>query len=431
MTSGWMRRTARTVAAAAAVGVLLAPTAVGWPAAATPLPPTPVTDHCPYRVGTPPAVDTSEVVAPGARTPTALPVPSPAVGGDRLAACGVVADPAAGPLPAGLTSAGWLIADLDNGRVVAAKDPHGRYRPASTIKLLLALVALRDLDLGSVVEPTVEDWSTEGDSCGMGPRGHYTVRDLITGLLMVSGNDCANALSRELGGHDVTLTKMNALANDLGAHDTRAATPSGLDAPGMSSSPYDLALIFRNAMGNSTFREMIALSTFRFPGYPARPDIPGDKPHPAYDMYTSNRLLLDGYPGALGGKTGYTDDARKTFVGAAQRNGRTVLIVQMYGLSVEGDMYWDQAKSMLEYGFGAPATTSVGALINPAAATSRPDTSPPTTPTTTAAPNAGHNTRTAGSGADHSTSMRVLVGLIAALAAVGLLIAGLRLFGRR
>ncbi len=290
--------------------------------------------------------------------------------------------------------------------------------------MLLALIVLDELDLDATVVPTAEDWSTEGDSCGMGPGGHYSVRDLLTGLLMVSGNDCANALARELGGVETTLEKMNERARELGAADTRAASPSGLDAAGMSSSPYDLALIYREAMAQETFRELITKPTFRFPGYPRRPDVPGDKDHPAYDMYSSNRLLVDGYPGMLGGKTGYTDDARKTYVGAAERDGRRILVVQMYGLSVEGDMYWDQAREMFEYGFRADPNISVGRLVESsgeAVETTAPH----------AASSADSHLASTGSDAASPISVRILIGLLAALAAVVLLLVGLRLFGRR
>ncbi|GEE01973.1 D-alanyl-D-alanine carboxypeptidase [Gordonia spumicola] len=320
------------------------------------------TDACPFRVHTPKPIDESEVVQPGHPTPTPLPVPTPAAGGARLAACGVVSDPKAGATPTDLTSSGWLIADLDTGDVIAAKDPHGRYRPASTIKTLLALTSLKELDLDTVVTGTTDDYGIEGDACGIGPDGTYTVRELLTGLLMVSGNDCANALARQLGGREQALTKMNAVATSIGATDTRAASPSGLDAPGMSTSPFDLALIFREAMQNADFRHMISLKEAHFPGYPALKDVPGDKAHPGYTMATSNSLLRDGYPGMLGGKTGFTDDACKTFVGAVERDGRRLLIVQMAGLSVAGNMYVDQARRMLDYGFAAPAGTTVGSL---------------------------------------------------------------------
>lgn len=406
-----------------------APLASASPGTVAPTPAitTPVTDHCPHRIHTPPPVDTSEIVAPGETTPTPLPVPDKPVGGPRLGSCGVVADPALGPVPTRLTSAAWLIADLDSGEIIAAKDPHGRYRPASTIKILLALVALDELNLDTVVEPQPEDWAAEGDSCGMGPGGHYTTRDLLTGLIVVSGNDCAHALARELGGVPATLAKMNAKAKELHADDTRAATPSGLDAAGMSSSPYDLAILFRTAMGDSTFREMIGLRTFRFPGYPKRPDVPGDKDHPAYLMQTSNHLLLEQDPGMLGGKTGYTDDAKKTFVGAAERDGRRIVIVQMFGLTLETDSYWDQARSMFDYGFRAPRGTSLGTLVT--GTTDRPSASTGHAPTTETL--AAQHTSTTGTDDPTPWSVRILIGLVAALVALLLLLAGMRLVGKR
>ena len=352
-----------------AVGGTLLPAAASADPGSAPtptvlLPTGTVPAECPHEIHTPPAVDDSETVAPGETTPTPLPVPDPPVGGERLGECAIVADPAAGPLPADLTSQGWLIADLDTGAVIAARDPHGRYRPASTIKVLLALVALEELDLDTPIEATANDWSMEGDACGVGPGGQYTTRDIVTGLLVVSGNDCANMLARELGGYDETLAKMNAKAEALGALDTRAASPSGLDAAGMSTSPYDLAVIFRAGMENDEFAAMIGLSSYQFPGYPARKDVPGDEDHPGYLMGTSNTLLRDGVPGmtVLGGKTGYTDDALKTFVGAFEKDGRKLLIVQMFGLTEGDNSYHDQAVRMLEYGFAADPSIAVGSL---------------------------------------------------------------------
>ncbi|GAA1481757.1 D-alanyl-D-alanine carboxypeptidase family protein [Gordonia sinesedis] len=411
------------------------------PAAAAPAPPpgaTPVTDHCPHKVGTPPAVDTSEAVAPGESVPPPLPVHSPPVGGESLGGCGVVADPAAGPVPSRLTSAAWLVADMDTGRVIAAKDPHGRYRPASTIKVLLAEIALAELRLDDPVVPTADDWTAESDSCGMGPGGRYTVRDMLTGLLVVSGNDCAHALARQLGGVEETVDKMNARARALQAFDTRAATPSGLDAPGMSTSPYDLALLFRSAMQDPEFRRIIALPRYRFPGYPRRADVPGDTDHPAYDMQTSNQLLLTGYPGMLGGKTGYTDDALKTFVGAARRDGRTVLIVQMYGLSTTDDNYWSQAESLFDYGFRAASGIEVGRLAGAgtgSSATGGAGSAMTTGPRAATPGDANRSDVRIGAPGDTdrttSWSIRIVIGLVAALVAVLLLAAALRLAAKR
>lgn len=382
-------------------------------------PTTPPTDHCPHRSATPPAVDTSEVPKPGATTPA----PTPADAAGRWTATIHLRRRRRrwnGPTPARLTSAAWLVADLGTGDILAAKDPHGRYRPASTIKVLLALVALDELHLDAPVSVHRAEYETEGDSCGTGPRGHYTNRDMVTGLLMASGNDCAMVIARQLGGVEATLGKMNARAKDLGALDTRAASPSGLDAPGMSTSAYDLAVIFRAAMANPTFREIIGTRQYRFPGYPPRPEIPGDPDHPAYEMVTSNNLLAERFPGVLGGKTGYTDDALKTYVGAARVGSREVLIVQLYGLSTESSSYWAQAKDLFRWGGRAPRGATVGTLAGRQAAD---PATPPRVPV--AAPASPAPAESSGL-FDNS----LVLGLIAALVVGGLGFLGIRTLSR-
>ncbi|WP_019202483.1 D-alanyl-D-alanine carboxypeptidase family protein [Tsukamurella sp. 1534] len=375
--------TARALRAVAAVGLLGALAAPGAATAAPTPPPTPVpavhtlvTDGCPHKQAPPPPVDESEVPKPGQAAPSPLPVPDPPVGGEKLGRCGVVAPDGAPPAPPGIDSAGWLIADATDGTVVAAKDPHGRYRPASTIKLLLAQVALRDLDLSTVVEGTQEDTDQEGDAAGIEPGGRYTVEDLLKGLLLISGNDAAHALARQLGGVDAAVGRMNDLAESLGARDTRAATPSGLDAPGMSSSPYDLALILRAALKDDRFVRIASTKQITFPGHPPVPTTappqplpPGATPPPPptsvapYPILNENRLLTD-FPGAVAGKNGYTDDAKKTFVGAVDRDGHRYVIVQMFGLTQAGNTYWDQYRRLLDYGV-ALRGKSVGTLVEP------------------------------------------------------------------
>lgn len=348
---------------------------VGVPAGAHPLrgepaPPvtsapytTPNTDSCPHRDVPPPAIDLSEVPAPGQSAPRPLPVPSAPVGGDRLGACGTITAAAAPPLPADISATSWVLSDLDTGEVLAAKDPHGRYRPASTIKMLLALVALHELDLATTIVATADDASVEGSAVGLGKGGIYTNRQLLQGLVMASGNDAAHALAAQLGGDAATVRKMNDLAHDLGALDTRTATPSGLDGPGMSCSAYDLALIYRAAMRNATFAELIHTETVPFPGFPRNPDIPGDEDHPGFVLANDNKLLYN-YEGALGGKTGYTDDARQTFVGGADRGGRR-LAVTLMAADVLPIRPWEQATRLLDHGFALPAGTTVGRLVEP------------------------------------------------------------------
>jgi D-alanyl-D-alanine carboxypeptidase (penicillin-binding protein 5/6) len=256
------------------------------------------------------------------------------------------------PIPDGPAQT-WIVADLDTGQVLAGRDQNVMHPPASTIKVLLALVALDQLGLDSTVVADVADTQVECNCVGIKPGITYTARQLLDGLLLVSGNDAANTLAHMLGGADATVAKMNAKAASLGATDTHAATPSGLDGPGGSgeSTAHDLALIFKAAMDSPVFAQITAEPSAMFP------TDHGDQPILNQDE------LLARYPGAIGGKTGFTDAARKTFVGAAARGNRRLVIAMMYGLvKTGGPSYWDQAASLFDWGFGLNPQSSIGSL---------------------------------------------------------------------
>jgi D-alanyl-D-alanine carboxypeptidase (penicillin-binding protein 5/6) len=256
------------------------------------------------------------------------------------------------PVPDGPAQT-WIVADLDSGQVLAGRDQNAVHPPASTIKVLLALVALDDLDLNSTVVADVADTQVECNCVGVKPGHTYTARQLLDGLLLVSGNDAANTLAQMLGGQDVAVGKMNAKAAAIGAANTFAATPSGLDGPGGpgASTAHDLAVIFRAAMGNPVLAQITSEPSAMFPADN------GDQPIVNQDE------LLARYPGAIGGKTGFTNAARKTFVGAAARGGRRLVIAMMYGLVQHGGpTYWDQAASLFDWGFALNPQASIGSL---------------------------------------------------------------------
>src|SRR5690349_3649897 len=154
----------------------------------------PDTPACPYRETTPPAVDSSEVPEAG-DPPAPLPVPAKPLGGDALSGCGIITAAGTPPVPGDVSAEAWVVADLDSGDVIAARDPHGRHRPASIIKVLVATAALNELNLNKLVAGTQEDANSEGTRVGVGPGGQYTINDLLHGLLMHSGNDAAHALA--------------------------------------------------------------------------------------------------------------------------------------------------------------------------------------------------------------------------------------------
>ena len=170
---------------------------------------------CPPQLAPPPPVDASEVPKPGTVAPPPMSMPDSPVGGARMGECGLVLPQGAPDPPAGINAMSWVIADADSGEVLAAKDPHARNRPASTLKLLTALLAVDQLPLDRVVVGTQVDADQDGSRVGIGPGGHYTVRQLLTGLLLVSGNDAAHALAEQLGGVAATVTQMNTLAAKL------------------------------------------------------------------------------------------------------------------------------------------------------------------------------------------------------------------------
>ncbi|MFJ1761989.1 D-alanyl-D-alanine carboxypeptidase family protein [Amycolatopsis sp. NPDC088138] len=316
--------------------------AMGTPVLAAAAPPQGA--QCANHQAPPPAVDTSEKPAPGRVAPAPLPVPQAPVGGPRLAECGLITPNGALNPPEGNTAASWVVQDLDTGAVIAAKDPHARQRPASLIKTLLALVVVTQLKPEQVLVATKEDAEQECTCVGIVAGGSYTVDQLLHGLLMHSGNDVAHAFATALGGVDATVTKMNALAARIGALDTRAATPSGLDGPGMSTSAYDLSLIFHYAMKQPEFAKTVATKDFEIPPVGGKPAIP---------VYNDNKLL-GVYPGFLGGKTGFTDDARHTYVGAAQQKGKRLAVV-MLRAEQKPTKVVDQAGKLLDYGFALEA----------------------------------------------------------------------------
>ena len=273
------------------------------------------------------------------------------VGGPRLGSAGIVVGAGSPTLPA-TVAAGWLVADLDTGDVLGGKNPHGRFAPASTLKALTALTLIPRLDVHREVTPTYDDVNADGSRVGLVESVPYPVSQLFTAMLVVSGNDAANTLATANGGVPATVAQMNARARQLQAYDTFAATPNGLDAPGQRSSPYDLALIARAAMDLPDFRHYVATKHSRIRGL-----------HGKTIAISSHDKLLYNYPGAIGIKNGFTVAARATFIGAATRNGHTLVVTLMH----TAPRYWPEAAALLDWGFAAEkaGATPVGTLVGP------------------------------------------------------------------
>ncbi len=301
----------------------------------------PDTKDCPNRLRPPKAETTSEQVAPGSSSPTPLPTVD-----NEFGSCDVVK--AKGFEVPETNASAWMVFNLDNGEVIATKDPHGRYRPASLIKVMLAMVALDELKLKDTYTATSEDTSMEGSAVGLIPGESYTNEQLIYGLLLSSGNDAAHALAQELGGDKATLKKVNDLAQEWGMKDTYIADYSGLDKAGMSTSARDLSVAYYNAWQNKTFAKMISTDYVEFPAGAGT----------TFEVWNDNGLLLNDED-ALGGKTGYTDDAHHTFVGAKDEDGTRIAAV-LLDSTIDAGRAWEQAQALINAGY--IATGDVGSL---------------------------------------------------------------------
>ena len=326
----------------------------------------------PAVAGVAAAVSAASLLLAGS-SPAVATTPRPVVGGEQLAARTVVTDlPDGVPAPPKFTAAGWVLADLDTGAVIAARNAHGRYLPASTLKTLTVLTVMPQLDPAAVVHATNEDL-VEGTQVGLDPKSTYTVQQLLQGTMLSSGNDTATALARIAGGAGgvpATVAAMQANAQRLGAFDTVVKNPSGLDAPAQLSSAYDLALVARAAMAMPDLRALVATKHGKFPGK----QLPGKK-RKSYQISNHNTFLFN-YDGATGVKNGYTVAARWTAIATATRGGHTYVLTAMR----RGESSWRPQAAMFDWAFryGARARP-VGELVTPeqvaaeaAAATAKP-----------------------------------------------------------
>jgi D-alanyl-D-alanine carboxypeptidase (penicillin-binding protein 5/6) len=303
----------------------------------------------------------------------------PTIGGPLLAGNGLSVPIGSPPLPPTLAATSWLVADIDSGEVLGACGAHRYAVPASVQKLLLLATVLPKLNPADVITVIAEDFNFEPGSSAVGlvNGGTYTIEDLYLGLILNSGNDTAQTLARLGGGSRGvagTLADMNAEARRLGAWDTHAETPSGLDGPGQVTSAYDMALIFRACFAHENFRRYLMTRTARMPPQPPR--LPE-----GFAIQSDNQLLLQ-YPGALGGKTGYTNLARHTFVGAAERNGRR-LVATVLGAEIRPQRAWQQTATLLDWGFALAKDASVGHLVAPGEAEKLTEPTPSPSPAVT------------------------------------------------
>ena len=243
----------------------------------------------------------------------------------------------AGTTPIRITATAAILVDGRSGQVLYSRNPHLIWPPASTTKIMTALVAVQSTPLDTLItiSPQVARFR-DGSVVGLPQGARIPLRDLLYALLLPSGNDVALAIAEGTAGTvQAFVARMNAEAQRIGATQTHFGSPHGLYTPDNYTTAYDLTVITRAAMRNPTIAEIVRTKrwTFQPAGYARRV------------LYNHNKLLSR-YPGADGVKTGYVGEAGLTFVASATHGGWRLIAVVLH----TRDMYGDSAR-LLSYGF--------------------------------------------------------------------------------
>jgi D-alanyl-D-alanine carboxypeptidase (penicillin-binding protein 5/6) len=305
------------------------------------------------------------IAAPAAAASPSPAAIGPVIGGAQLSGRGVLVNYPSGAIPRlpKIKASAWVIADAGTGQVLAAKDPHGWYRPASTLKVLTAISLIPALNPNATVVASKQATTVSPNIVGL-MRGHsYKVSDLFTALLTISANDAAMALAQATGSLSQGMAVINAEARHLQADDTVAVTPNGLDAPGQHTSAYDLALFARQGLQMPAFLKYDRATSGQF-------RISKKK---SVGLWNQNTLLAT-YPGALGGKIGWTSAAGATYVGMARRHGVTLIVSLLHCPALTEIT---AGKSLLNWGFAVDGKVRpVGTLVGPKQPPATPAPSP-------------------------------------------------------
>lgn len=235
----------------------------------------------------------------------------------------------------------WMLIDADSGRVLASENKDETIEPASTTKIMTLLVALEKGNLSDTVTISGHASRRGGSSCHLREGAEINLKNLLTAMMMASGNDAATAVAEHLGGDEEGFAElMNAKAQELGMTNTHFITPHGMDEEEHVTTVSDMAILVRAAMKNQTFVDIVDRVSYTLPENNRE--------------YNNTNKLMDAedeyyYPYATGMKTGSTEKAGDCLVATASKDGmRLIALLFKYD---DGDERWTDAKSLFDYGF--------------------------------------------------------------------------------
>lgn len=245
----------------------------------------------------------------------------------------------------GVSAKAAVLIEATTGRILYAKNENALLPMASTTKIMTAMLTLEqeNLDEYFVVDPNAI--KVEGSSMGLVEGDQVTLRSLAYGMLLPSGNDAANTAAVKIGGTmEQFIAMMNERAAKLGLTNTQFATPSGLDADGHHSTARDMAFLARAALRNPDFLAICSSKNAQL-----------EFGNPPFKRWLKNsNKMLQSYEGAIGVKTGFTDEAGRCLVSAAQRDGVTLICVT---LNDPND--WQDTTNLFNYGFSQVSAQAI------------------------------------------------------------------------
>lgn len=250
------------------------------------------------------------------------------------------------PVPGDISAKAAVLIEAGTGRVIWGKCERERLPMASTTKIMSTILTLESGDLDTEFVVDSEAVKTEGSSMGLREGDIVSKRDLCIGMLLPSGNDAANCAAVRVGGSfEGFADMMNAKASTLGMTSTHFVTPSGLHDDKHYSTAADMALLTSYALKNHDFREICSSKSMKL-----------QFGNPPFDRWLTNtNKLLSKYEGCIGVKTGFTDEAGRCLVSAAEKNGVTLICVT---LNAPDD--WNDHAKLFDYGFSVTESVNIG-----------------------------------------------------------------------
>lgn len=245
-----------------------------------------------------------------------------------------------------INAEGCILIDASTGEVLYGKNEEKVLEPASTTKVMTALITLEKCKLDDQVTVQEDFTKIDGTAIGLLKGDVLTVRDLLLGLILESGNDCANALADHISGSTIEFSKlMNAKAKELGALHTNFKNPSGLPDPEHTTTAHDLALFLREAINNKDYMNISNTQscTITMKNNTSKTIIINNK------NYMINKNSRYYYPFAISGKNGYTTKSNHTYVAAAEKDGHVLIASFLNALNK--DQNFNDMQTVFNYGF--------------------------------------------------------------------------------